>query len=122
MEVIESNKLIANFMGARYSGDVNFEMSTDCLWIPLHGVVNYKSISPSAGKTLRYHNSCDWLFQVLRRIFSLGYKFEIGTTGTGLYYCKIWSVGTETKSDPIDAMYASAINFIKWHNGIYKIK
>lgn len=122
MDVIESNRLIANFMGARYRDDVSFEMSSDCLWLPLHGIVNYTSISPSVGNTLKYHNSYDWLFQVLRRIFSLGYKFEVGTTGTGLYYCKIWSIGTEIKSSPIDAVYESVIKFIEWYNGVYKIK
>jgi len=126
-EILQGNKLIAEFMGAKYDKDTSFCMHPNDLWLPIHGVVNYKTTESGSGKTLHYHSSWDWLMPVVEKIESMlhddivitiEYKdclipVVAGTFKTDNDGFDIHIKGAESK---INAVYQAVIEFITWYN------
>lgn len=67
-EIIKGNKLIAEFMGAKYDKDVYFPVHPSDLWLPTYGIVNYTTVDYGNGKILEYHCSWNWLMPVVAKI------------------------------------------------------
>ena len=109
-EIIEGNKLIAEFMGAKYGKDVSFFMHGKDLWLPIHGVCTYTAIDVGSGKILQYHSSWDWLIPVIDKCTDLKeyseYK-ELAYLGYG---------GIQINTKFITSTWESVVEFIKWYN------
>jgi hypothetical protein len=130
-EIIKSNVLIAEFMGAKYKKDVNFPIQEGCLWLPFHGICRYNSID--RGNCLSYHRWWDWLIPVVEKIESIKdshdgfYGVYISSNscciqGTSLHmalsdpdYGPVYydEVTLDTK---LESTYQVVIRFIKWFN------
>lgn len=120
MDIKESNKLIAEFMGwYQEDGD-------DLHWMVNDGIsikVIYSIPNNYPHRTLPFHRSWDWLMPVVEKIQSVGYNISISTNG----FVKIVKVGgvgkTDTNVIPIryfgnlkENVYNSVVEFIKWYN------
>ena len=122
-EIIEGDKLIAEFMGNIYSknaeawgiGNAKIEHKE----LTIQGKV-YKNLvwAERFEKELKYHSSWDWLMPVVNKIESKGFDVFIN----GLY-CRITDCGLtdleiesgETTSK-IEAVWETVVEFIKWYN------
>ena len=119
-EILEGNRLIADFMQVDYSGKEQF------MWRP-------GAYIPFTEKCLRYHLSWDWLMQVVEKIENL---HEI-TNGFGfLFQIDNWSVNIKNlftgefvvHNNPktcrlhskFESVYKSTVEFIKWYNNQIK--
>lgn len=115
VDTTENNKLIAEFMGGLYNNQARLSLQSNEIWLPYHGVCNYKN---NNGKCLKYHSSWDWLMEVVEKIESLGHRVIIGFSGSK-NYCEIGlnnffiQIFEETK---IEAVYQAVVEFIKWYN------
>ena len=107
-EILESNKLIAEFMGGLFKSN-KFTINDGWVWLPFENMCKITS--------LRYNSSWDWLMPVIEKIESFGYRWEVGMSTTSPYhYCKIWSIGSIEGISSSDAIYGAVIKFIKWYN------
>ncbi len=123
-EIIEGNKLIAEFMGA----EVDNRGLGEAAWLtaPKKKTSNWIPID-----ALQYHSSWDWLMGVVEKIESLGFFTLVATSRMGgyKYYMNIATgvgIVNETMDNPskfmgqsdskIDAVYKTVIEFIKWYN------
>jgi hypothetical protein len=113
-EIIEGNRLIAEFCGAEWVkddyGDYGYKLDSFPVWNKMQSV-----------EALKYHTSWDWLMPVLTAIgdideFYAGWKIESCE-------CYIWTDHdinnydeTTIKDSTIEAVYLAVISFIKWHN------
>lgn len=116
-EIIENNKLIAEFMGwDKYNNGVYytpFDDASYCGGEPTH-IVNYP-------QHLKFHFSWDWLMPVVKKIENLGYTVTIA----GIL-CKITkvldienpvaSLVCGDRSKKLEIVYETIIQFIKWYN------
>jgi hypothetical protein len=99
-EILEDNKLIAEFMGAEKShfGDyLIYPINTDK---NAFGKTDYSDV--------KYHSSWDWLMPVLEKIRdmkneSAEYMTQNSKVASALATVRIWFV------------YKAVIEFIKWH-------
>lgn len=117
-QILDGNKLIAEFMGAKYDKDTSFPIHPDDLWLPIHGICNFKTIKIGKGKILLYHKSWDWLMPVVEKIENL--KFEYS------YYkgrAIITDLGFQNMMNDIafsgsriEATWLAVVEFIKWYN------
>ena len=130
-EILEYNQLIANFRGAKYDKDTNFPIHPDNLWLPIHGVVNYKTIRN--GKIIRYHNSFEWIMDIVEQIEKLDLIDEFNicydsvakghiVSITPAFKDAFNTIHTEVYEKKIDAIYDAVIQFIKWYNQNIKLK
>jgi hypothetical protein len=113
MDTLEKNRLIAEFMGAKYGKDVRFNMGEGELWLPFHGVCNYKNDN---GKSLRYTSSWDWLMSVRDKIGGLGHRVTISTTFTRIYIDGENDIEYRELEGSIAATYNAVVDFIIWYN------
>ena len=100
-----NNKLIAEFMGAKYDKDTTFPIHKDDLWLPVHGIVRFTAINN--GKTINYHKSWDWLMPVVSKCYEYGeldnhYREEIVASLSGVI--------------DIEDTYKAVVDFVKWYN------
>lgn len=93
-EIIESNKLIAEFMG------YNVEFVNDERYFTLDDML--ESLSD---EELQYHSSWDWLRPVIEKIDSLTMPDNIHLSIQGL---NIFS--------SLEDVYLAVVEFIKWYN------
>lgn len=130
-EILESNKLIAEFMGGKYNNQVNFRIAQNEIWLPIHGVTKFNTADLGSGKILEYHKSWDWLMPVVEKIESLGYTTLIKNYGDEFSnFVEILN----TDEDPLqiccftehvmlksklELTYKAVIEFIKWYNEKY---
>jgi hypothetical protein len=118
-EIIEGNKLIAEFMGG-------FQKE-DQMYIPDHEAECYKA------NCLAYDSSWDWLMPVVEKIENLSTPLK---TGDNFYFRMIiikdtvyieqrnsrlskWEPMiylTDTKRTKIKAVWLALVEFIKWYN------
>ena len=139
-EIIESNKLIAEFMGAKNTPIIGGEVLH-----PISGhIISYKNeiyqadfntveginnIPPSERKRyfryfeedLKYHSSWDWLMPVVENIEGIGADILIGRM-----FCEIkfrFPLSPEKEFDvrivsgiKMNAIHGAIIEFIKWYN------
>ena len=113
MKTIENNKLIAEFLGYIDNG-----CSEDGFLI--HPITNYDVEISS----LKYHEDWNWLIEVVEKIESLNYVFEIKIT-----WCRIKQIENgnvivlrwEEDKTKIEAVYNVCVEFIKWYNNQNKV-
>lgn len=67
----ENNKIIAEFMGAKYDKDTTFPIYKNDLWLPIHGICNYTTTESGNGKILCYHKDWNWLMEVVEKILNI---------------------------------------------------
>ena len=99
MNTIESNKLIAKFMGL---GDNQPYQ----LWEHIRSNAGGEETSLYFDNNLRYNSSYDWLMPVVHKIKQLGESENV------------YSVEFEKLklTDPIERIYKVVIEFIQWYN------
>ena len=96
MDIQESNKLIAEFMGREF-------LNT--------GSCYYDETGTAIGSELKYYTSRDWLIPVVQKINELdNTEFPPDLYGRWLYLV------TLPIYTPIETVYHSTVNFIKWYN------
>lgn len=125
MNTAENNKIIAEFMGGLYNNQSRLNLQSNEIWLPYHGVCNYKSDN---GKSLQYHSSWDWLMQVVEKIESikldkLSFGLVMEKDRVTIYYCHeiepnkkvdlFFEWGQKTK---IGNTYKIVCSFIEWYN------
>lgn len=108
MNILESNKLIAEFMGGKYKHNSIVELSDNHVWLPIHGICQYTSIELGSGKMLKYHTSWDWLIPVVKKCIEYAANNEAHDSSVdlenSLYTCDI------------NKIYIECVDFIKWYN------
>lgn len=111
-ETLENNKLIAEFMGARYNQI--FGVWTSDI-IPLNNYGN-----PSSTQQLKYHKSWDWLMPLVEKIEKLTNELPTLTLSKPFadsYVVKLSSEVPEGEDkNRLTATYKAVVEFIKWHN------
>jgi hypothetical protein len=100
----ENNKIIAEFMGATLTKDLQI------MYPVYEGDSSYV-------KDLKYHLDWNWLMEVVEKIETHGFTFDIK---------KNWSCITrkgeqiiirwEEDKNKIEAVYNACLEFIKWYN------
>ncbi len=110
MNTTENNKLIAEFMGAKYDKDTTFPIHKNDLWLPNHGVCNFVD---NNGKSLKFHSDWNWLMEVVEKIELEGHKLSniskyIHNNKT-IFDLKLSEVNIVT-------VYDYVVEFIIWYN------
>lgn len=68
-------------------------------------------------RELKFHSCFNSIMQVLCKIESLGYKWEIGSSKEYPYhYCKINNICNIEGISPLDSVYGAVIEFINFYN------
>jgi len=120
--IIEQNKLIAEFMGGLYTP--SFELRKGEIWLPIQGICRYDTIEIGRGRTLKYHTSWDWIMPVIeeieKHIYANDEYYNFQILG-GCYVIIISSHGNELVTSDngqskLECVYNACIEFIRWHN------
>ena len=127
-EIIEGNRLIAEFMGGIYKiSQRTGEVDKHRIYLGEDEVM-YFVTDPDPERTfmpalyeLRYHASYNWLFEVvekMRQIKSLQYLeiYLFGKVKVKLKYGVNWREYESEDDDLLQTLYKSVIDFIKWYN------
>lgn len=113
MNTIESNKMIASFMGL---GDNQPYQ----IWEHIRSNASGEETSLYWDNNLRYHDSFDWLMPVVEKIEGLGHDVSILKNAVGLQWCGIGKFSSNntkaTGTTKIEAIYSAVVEFIKWYN------
>lgn len=117
-EIIEGNRLIAEFDGFLFIND-NPEFLPNGYFVLNSKEGFHNQTNPDE---LNYHSSWDWLMPVVEKIEKINSNilFSLDTTGCTLS----WDDGTEKwkfiesiiNSNKIESTYQVVIEFIKWYN------
>lgn len=120
-DIIENNKLIAEFMGVRIKKDINKKNNKynvlNKYYLKHRGNNIYTNINQ-----FKYHLSYDWLTPVINRIRQKSYLVKTiyvpYKTIVTIRHIKDEKtiLFTSINSDNIKAFYQIAIEFIKWYN------
>ena len=108
--IVENNKLIAEFMGLSYCKKHLYEG-----WYKNHEH-NHRLCDFNG---LKYHSDWNWLMEVVEKIERLGYVFEIKITGCRINQIENGSIIVlrwEEDKTKIEAVYNACLEFIKWYN------
>ena len=100
MNTQENNKMIAEFMDARYEENKSFHESSDAYYEDCE---------------LEYHTSWDWLMPVVEKIESLGYVFTI-QGGKAEYGEMISETQCFIAEDKLSSTYQAVVEFINQYN------
>lgn len=113
MKTIENNKIIAEFLNVKIHPCETIEKFK---FLPMEerGLYNGYFV-----EDLKYHEDWNKLMEVVEKIESLNYIFEIKTT-----WCRIKEIGTgsvivlrwEEDRTKIEAVYNACIDFINFYN------
>jgi hypothetical protein len=100
-EILEGNRLIAEFMGGKFYRDTPL-----LLMVPV--------ISPAGNKIkcidkLRYHESFDWLIPVAKKA---AHHVRVNDRGFSMQK----RIHEALNTFDIEALYGSVITFINWYN------
>lgn len=110
-EIIEKNRLIAEFMGAKVNGPcVNYPQP-------------HFKIKLWSDTELEYHTSWDWLMPVVEKIESLGYRVSIERwlvqileeSSTDIFGL-INAMAEKETDTKINLTVKAVIDFIQWYN------
>lgn len=120
MNTIESNKLIAEFMGItpRLESPDVYSYSDQ----PFFTVREYtaEAVMSAIAGYVKYHSSYDWLMPVVEKIEGLGHDVSILKNAVGLQWCGIGKFSSNntkaTGTTKIEAIYSAVVEFIKWYN------
>lgn len=109
--MIENNKLLAKFMGMSQGKPNETRWKND--WFEQLTVNGNVFESGRRHEYLHFDSDWNWLMEVVEKIESLDYGFEI--IGN---YCKIGNNANIQCSQPtkIQAVYNACITFVKWYN------
>ena len=102
-EIYENNKLIYEFMSKKS---------------PISDLLG-KDFSPKNFIVLKYNNDYHWLMKVVEEIEKRGCCLEIYiglATTCKIYYTLTRKTFSNERSTPIEAIYASVVEFIKYYN------
>lgn len=113
--IVENNRLMAEFMGGKYDKDVSFPIHRDDIWLPVHGICRHNTIKSGYGKRLCYHESWEWLMPVAEKIQSTK-TCDIEICLKGLV---VFGYDVQTKryaGTLIDELYRGCVEFIRWYN------
>lgn len=102
MSIVKSNKVIAKYMGGKFSGEALFKVAPQNVWLPKFGVCRWDSVDLGKGKTLEYHNNWDWLKTVVDKIGKEDLTFD------PLSSVSIYS--------SLEEVYKEVVDFINWKN------
>lgn len=102
-EIIESNQLIARYVGGKFQDETTIPLNDLQVWVPFYGICRFDTIGIGYGKILKYHKSWDWLMPVIDKILSSEERREYESVIT--IYPK-----------SIEKTYNEVVNFIKWYN------
>lgn len=122
MNIIESNKLIAEFMGIEPFSEIGQYEAKDiiiALDMTMNPCIHFNSFLDVVYiDDFRFHESWDWLMPVVEKIESLGYNVKIYTWAKGtVHSCSIEGVSIDYNGDSkLRLVYESIIEFIKWYN------
>jgi hypothetical protein len=108
-EILEGNKLVAEFMGATKGFN---SKDGEFYYLP-NNVPSYLI------KELKYHSSYDWIMPVVQKIINLGWQFQLNSYGisNSAEFIKTGSYIKNTDwSTPLLATYNVVIDFIKWYS------
>ena len=107
----ENNKLIAKFMNREW----DYEDEND-LWIRESSMLYWDA----PDTLIDYHNSWDWLMDVVDEIWKKGFTASVSHFSTsftddnddwgGIY------IQAQDDTDSINACYKAIVKFIKWYN------
>ena len=109
---LESNLLLAKFMGAKATEFANF-------WIPIWGIVGDDTLETGKGRIMEYHQSWDWLMPVVEKIENCGYSVKITYK-----FCKIQTedelflLSKKIGNTKMEATYNACVEFVKKYNTI----
>ncbi len=137
MDIIESNKLIAEFMGLHKFGN---KKTSDTYHhdLPDYRFLDKKLVNPAhhyTPKQMKYHTSWDWLMPVVDRIETFNFKVDGVTTSADVHIvygdCRIvdedggglfeFCSHSTDSGDKLQATYDSVVKFIEWYNLVRKI-
>jgi hypothetical protein len=127
-EILENNKLIAEFTGAKEQEFIDGSIGLS-FWNPNGSGRLGKYPDGSTSKyddELKYHFSWDWLMPVVEKIEKFRFKDEIDTTDAIQNYAflrtlqrnqaRINRFSLFTGDTKIDAVWKAVVEFIKWYN------
>ena len=111
-EILEGNKLIAEFMGAEVSQAYSKTKEQDGLMFYYQkdsSPATYRNLSSAA---IKYHSSWEWLMPVYIKIVreKLWDSYEEGVIIFNILYDRL------ADAEGIDKVYESIVEFIKWYN------
>lgn len=113
MTIVESNRLIASFMGAKFA---THALKGTC-WLPVHGVCNVETIELGKGKILEYHKSWDWLMPVVKKIKSLDDSiFNYHVSNMTQFKLQKEALLNIPITTDIGTVYSQIVDFINWYN------
>lgn len=124
-EAIEGNKLIAEFMGAKFYP----EWTSDIYKSPFP-TFDFEENRPAESSSrfwspsgLEYHSSWDWLMPVVEKIEGL--KFTVKIIDRACFistYPETIIAGRRIEGTKIKAVWLAIVEFIKWYNQSKKNK
>lgn len=113
MLLIKNNKKIADYMGGQtYKTAPTLVRGSRNIWLPVHGVCRWDTVELGKGKTLRYHNSWDWLIPVIDKIKS----DDIYPKYVDYSSSMLDEGGVYINTKFINVTYDNVIDFINWYN------
>lgn len=119
-EILEGNKLIAKFMGAR-----PYYLNDNVITFPA-----FENPQPSISGTtthnldsLKYNTSWDWLMSVVEKIrdnnciVSIRFNRQLNTTNTMIANFEDgWKKDIDISGVGVESTFKAVVEFIKWYN------
>jgi len=130
VDIVEGNKLIAEFMGIRFNNGNAYD-SNGNTYMRFRSWNNDMARNEFFRLNKLYHNSWDWLMPVMDKIESLKFWTKIGGhTSFGKHYKQccikkqvpnsdsgyIYEYEGEWNLSKLDAVYNAVVVFIQWYN------
>lgn len=127
-EIVESNKLIAKFMGVRPEKTKFTENWYDGQELKDAGLPFSPGIHGNGTDTLKFYSSWDWLMPVVEKIENLDqdkrvthmYSVEISGNGTSIqpsiWGGDRWLIRHNSNNNRLPNTYRSIVEFIVWYN------
>ena len=116
-EIIEGNKLIAEFMGGKIEIHKSLEEEIVLLGFEWY----FTNIHDWSSRNLQYHSSWDWLILVVEKIESMKHPVYISSNNCTIYQSvgrdHGWIIDKYGKNK-IEAVWLSVIEFIKNYENI----
>jgi hypothetical protein len=125
-DIIENNKLIAQFMGLENYSTDNVIEEDKLRWVLESDINKYKSV---LSKELKYDSDWNYLMPVIEKIEKLKIEDQIEagfvtiwsrkdgcTIEYKMYESSDFYVSTKVTTTKIKAVYDTVVQFIKWYN------
>lgn len=103
-EILDGNKLIAEFMGAKPCK----QHPNTQLFLTIK---NNKNSSLQYWHLLKYHKSWDWLIPVIDKIYSSDYYLDYCLSNLGQF-----NYGIHINTKFISSTFESVVKYLKWYN------